>query len=460
MTPNLKGKVGAKSVTSEQKRKIPERKEKCDICGRMLLNIKGLDLHKKRMHGTKVKTLIKTTSIFRSDSVRSSKSQQSVKSPPPKKQDTKAEEIPLPETDWIDMDEEDVEMEQIKETKKVSATTEEYMELQEDLKLARKESSELKINITKMREINKTQNENHANTIKKLEALHLKAIKSFGEEFNKALNENAKLQNERDLLIAREEVLKSFDDLAEEEDKEEEQEECIMDGKCSGDCAHIVAENLKNLKAMRNMKHQGGKRTSPVENAEVRVIHRCTQCNSTFPNEPDLRQHLKESHTKYPNCPFCHVSFVNHQVLRNHIDQYHKERTLQIINNSNSAVTSTSKSTPKITRPERTRGQCAFFLQPRGCKKGADCDFSQDQNQKICVIKICKFCQNGPSCSWKPGCKYVHPEEGEVIPPRMQSEREQGFVMPDLTKPPPGYNLASSNDFPVLQRSSVIQLTL
>ena len=46
----------------------------------------------------------------------------------------------------------------------------------------------LKINLIKMRDINKTQQENHLKIIKKLEAEHLKAIQSFGEEFTKALN--------------------------------------------------------------------------------------------------------------------------------------------------------------------------------------------------------------------------------------------------------------------------------
>ena len=75
------------------KRKLPEKKDKCNICGRMFVNMKGLDIHRKRMH-------IRQTSehsipLSKTDSVRSSKSGQSVKSPPPKKliNDTKAEEI-------------------------------------------------------------------------------------------------------------------------------------------------------------------------------------------------------------------------------------------------------------------------------------------------------------------------------------------------------------------------------
>ena len=39
----------------DNKRKQPERFEKCNICGRMLQNIKGLGLHKKRMHALDIK---------------------------------------------------------------------------------------------------------------------------------------------------------------------------------------------------------------------------------------------------------------------------------------------------------------------------------------------------------------------------------------------------------------------
>ena len=28
-----------------------------------------------------------------------------------------------------------------------------------------------------------------------------------------------------------------------------------------------------------------------------------------------------------------------------------------------------------------------------------------------------KLCRDGPQCSWKPRCRYVHPEDGESIPP-------------------------------------------
>ena len=72
----------------DRKSKLPEKKEKCNICGRMLLNLKGLDLHKKRMHMIKENNSRKQ--IIQSDSVKS------LASPPPKKheKDSKPKENP------------------------------------------------------------------------------------------------------------------------------------------------------------------------------------------------------------------------------------------------------------------------------------------------------------------------------------------------------------------------------
>ena len=47
--PSLLKDMAMMHSMSVKKRKLPEKKE-CDICGRMLLNLKGIDLHKKRMH--------------------------------------------------------------------------------------------------------------------------------------------------------------------------------------------------------------------------------------------------------------------------------------------------------------------------------------------------------------------------------------------------------------------------
>ena len=315
------------------------------------------------------------------------------------------------------------------------------------MRLAKIENAALKNDIFKVRQINQTQIENHAKAISLMEAQHLKALKMIGDEFTKSINENARLQNENYLLKAREEVMVSLE-LEEANNKvkevhEVEIDECIMDIKCTGNCNHVAEQDLRDLKNLRKIKHQGGQRNSPLENSDVRVevLHRCPQCNSKFQNKTGLQQHVKDSHSNAPSCPFCHIGFVNHLYLRNHIDQNHQEKTLKIVQKEIS----------------RKKGICAFFQQPQGCKKGLNCDYSHEKIGHEYMIKIRKFCRNGPSCSWKPGCKFVHPEDGEAMPAREQKEKELGFVLPDVTQPPPGYSLASSTDFPVLQRISVIK---
>ena len=83
------------------------------------------------------------------------------------------------------------------------------------------------------------------------------------------------------------------------------------------------------------------------------------------------------------------------------------------------------------------------------------------------VEKIPKVCDNSVSCVWKPQCRYVHPEDGDVMPvknTRRQSTAKlcyypencprggpgvcsflhppttnQGFTRTDVSQPPPGY---------------------
>ena len=84
---------------------------------------------------------------------------------------------------------------------------------------------------------------------------------------------------------------------------------------------------------------------------------------------------------------------------------------------------------------------CAFIHQENGCKKKDKCDFSHDQSCNDQVNnKVPKVCWNGPRCRWKPRCRYVYPEDGEVIPPR---EERLGFGRVDRSQPPPGYVMSS-----------------
>ena len=241
-------------------------------------------------------------------------------------------------------------------------------------------------------------------------------------------------------------------------------DECIQEGKCKENCSHIVEEDLRNLRNLRKMKLQGGIRTSPTEKSVNQVVHRCPQCDFVSQNKTILEQHVKQAHSHQPTCPFCYIGYSNHIALRKHIDSMHKEKTLQIYRSgeqdNNGALQSFSSSNGQFSSPvqssstlARKRGPCAFFLQPRGCKKGSDCDFSHEETR---ISKVRKLCRNGPECSWKPGCKFIHLEDGEVMPPRGQ--KVQDFVMPDLSQPPPIINIRSSTEFPILRKESVFRV--
>ena len=257
---------------SYPKRKLPDKKEKCDICGRMFLNLKGIDIHKKRMHPVDVDNL--KNPIPRSDSV---------KSPPPKKHEQDVKLIVNPRK----VDKQEPEKTPPEESMDTQLDPEKYMEIEEDLRLARQEVGQLKRENELLRHINKTQTENHAKKVTHIEGENISAIKVFEVEYNKALKEIARLQKENHLLIAREEVITSVMDNE------------MLNIKCKGDCKHLVKE----------------------------VIHRCTQCSNRFQNKTAMEQHMKEVHKEHPICPFCSVSFTSLNVLRKHIDETHPEIT-------------------------------------------------------------------------------------------------------------------------------------
>ena len=82
------------------------------------------------------------------------------------------------------------------------------------------------------------------------------------EEYEKALTEIAKIQNENALLKAREDVLHSFQRLEVTRHGEDEDiEECIMEQKCEGNCKHIEEEDLRNLKKYEEYKESRWKKT-------------------------------------------------------------------------------------------------------------------------------------------------------------------------------------------------------
>ena len=139
------------------KRKLPDKKEKCDICGRMLQNLKGIDIHKKIIHPVEVKNL--NQPIPRSDSV---------KSPPPKKHEQDVKLIVNPrKQESPTVDKQEPEKTPPEENMDTQIDPEKYMEIEEDLKLARLEVRQLKRENELLRHINKTQTENHAKKVKK-----------------------------------------------------------------------------------------------------------------------------------------------------------------------------------------------------------------------------------------------------------------------------------------------------
>ena len=228
----------------------------------------------------------------------------------------------------------------------------------------------------------------------------------------------------------------------------EEIDECVVNIKCKGNCTHITCR-------MQTMRLQGGRRTSPGAEPDHRSTHSCPQCEFNTSVKSELDNHVQSEHGSYPNCPFCQVGFTNLTVLRKHIDTMHAEPSGHNIRPS--VIVQKNSSIRRVSQK-----QCIFFLQPRGCKKGSSCDFSHNSNnQQPRIKKVRKLCFNGPTCTWKPSCKYVHLEDGETIPPRSPRQggrvanvgpSNQGFVAHSLSQPPPGYSppLASMVEFPGL----------
>ena len=202
------------------------------------------------------------------------------------------------------------------------------------------------------------------------------------------------------------------------------------------------------------MKLQGGRRTSPASNAEIRAKHRCPQCNFSATTKSVLDSHVNNTHGMLPTCPFCNIGFQNLGALKRHIENAHKEKEVRP-----GVITQNAPINPIVSQK-----LCIFYLQPRGCKKGQNCDFSHDSNnQQFEFVKVRKACFNGINCSWKPRCRYVHFEDGEVLPARAPREggmrsqaSNQDFGNQDLSRPPPGFrsNISSMLEFPSLPQVS------
>ena len=293
-----------------------------------------------------------------------------------------------------------------------------------------------------------------------------------------------------------------------------EVDECIEDAMCQGNCEHVGC-SMAQLRTLSLMKNQGGRRTSPVQQVIQRLWVQCPQCSFNSDKKNELNNHVINAHGNQPSCTFCLVRFNTKEALSKHIEEQHKENT-QVIRQLNCpqcnfTTSETSQlddhvmkehinhpSCPfclvgyqnqgalrkhigdrhndnkQIVRERRqsNKGPCIFYLQPRGCKKGTKCDFSHERGAQHTSIKVCELCLNGPGCTWTPRCRYVHPEDGEIIPPRAPRQEardrreeggrplscEQGLGAQDLSHPPPGNTM---RHFPVLglpQRPSVFRI--
>ena len=222
------------------------------------------------------------------------------------------------------------------------------------------------------------------------------------------------------------------------------------------------------------MRLQGGRRTSP--GAAPISMNPCPQCGFRLSSKNELQQHVQRVHGGHPNCPFCQVGFFTLDALEKHIQSNHNENQIR-----ESVIT---KAKPKSL--------CIFNLQPRGCKKGLSCDFSHETGaQQKGFLKVPNNCGNGPDCAWKPGCRYVHTEDGETIPPRAPrvggmetranichwSARDcprggptscsfvhrpepanKGFLTANLSQPPPDFSLTQFPGLPAPKRPSVFRI--
>ena len=220
-------------------------------------------------------------------------------------------------------------------------------------------------------------------------------------------------------VTSEEDVVESMDDNITVDRKEDDKNEIDE-----------ITNVLTSLK-LSKMKSVGGKRTSPVSKPEMKknTWYPCTLCNFHSNIESARDWHIQNVHYNAAPCPLSSNRFNDLQSLKEHINVNHKENSVQ-------------------TEKMITSKICAFFQKERGCKKKDNCDFSHDiSTGDIKIIKINKLCRNGPRCHWKPRCKYIHPEDGEVVPPREErgrrtnnnENRGQGFGGVDLSRAPPGY---------------------
>ena len=267
--------------------------------------------------------------------------------------------------------------------------------------------------INQNKEESKSLSKNSQQEIQNLEKQFKKKFAELSEEKDKILEEMTKMQGETDLEREKKEAidkknkietnLKLFNILVENGheltelpiiEKEKKSDECIASISCEGDC-----ENVNQLKRLNSLKQSGNSRSCPQNKSVEKPMYRCEKCDFISQNKVYFDSHMKS----------------------------HMENRI------------------KSNLP--TKKPCSYFGSRYGCRKGDQCDYDHSESaQAKPVVKVRKLCRNGESCVWTPRCRYVHPENGEVLPVRSVERNttnnalKPNFGVKGLSQQPPGWN--------------------
>ena len=233
-----------------------------------------------------------------------------------------------------------------------------------------------------------------------LEKEYKKKLAEVKEEKDKILEDLAKLQAETDLSKEKIESieknkritrnLKLFDELVKKDEQTLTKDECIREVSCEGDC-----ENVNQLKRLNSMKQSGSDRSCPQTQSKDKPMLKCDKCDFISQNKEYFSTHMKG----------------------------HEEK--------------------KIANNVKDKRPCHFVGTRRGCIKGDSCNFDHSKEALAKpVVKVYKLCQNKEACAWKPRCKYIHPEDGDIIPAINVATVSGGqdFGLPDISQQPPGWS--------------------
>ena len=183
--------------------------------------------------------------------------------------------------------------------------------------------------------------------------------------------EVVKLQLERDLLLAKVTSMENDNDA-------NEVDECIKDMGCEGNCLHVGC-SMTQLQRLNFLKNQGGRRNSPAERNTNSKLFYCPQCNFKSNQEKEIENHVQREHDTCTSCPFCLVGFQNQIALQRHVENKHKENT---------GIIRERQQSFRERRISFKKEPCIFFIQPRGCKKGPECNFSHDLGAQYTSVKV------------------------------------------------------------------------